>query len=84
VRLRVRKGAAGSDLLAVLESARADDPAEPFWSGVRRLTAGDDYVEVEWHEPLNPRLLEIEGVQVACHLHDPDALRRAEEIRVAS
>jgi oligopeptide/dipeptide ABC transporter ATP-binding protein len=84
VRLKARKGAAGGDLLSVLESARDDDPAEPFWSGVRRLTAGDDYVEVEWHEPVDPRLLETGGVQVACHLHDPEALRQAEEIRVAS
>jgi oligopeptide/dipeptide ABC transporter ATP-binding protein len=84
VRLHARRGAAGSDLLAVLESARDDDPAEPFWSGVRRLTAGDDYVEVEWHEPLNPGLLESGDVQVACHLHDPEALRQAEEIRAAS
>jgi oligopeptide/dipeptide ABC transporter ATP-binding protein len=83
-RLHARKGAAGSDLLTVLESARDDDPAEPFWSGVRRLTAGDDYVEVEWHEPVNPQLLETGDVQVACHLHDPEALRRGEEIRVAS
>jgi peptide/nickel transport system ATP-binding protein len=84
VRLQARRGTAGSDLLTVLESARDDDPAEPFWSGVRRMSAGDDHVEVEWHDPVNPRLLEVGDVQVSCHLHDAEALRQADEIRAAS
>ena len=84
VRLHARRGAAGRDLLAVLENARDDNPAEPFWSGVRRMSAGDDYVEVEWHDPVNPRLLDVGEVQAACHLHDPEALRQAEDIRAAA
>jgi oligopeptide/dipeptide ABC transporter ATP-binding protein len=83
VRLSVRRGAAGSDLLTILESARADDPTEPFWSGVRAMRAADDHVEIEWHDHMSPRLLESGEVEVSCHLYDDDALRRAEEIRAA-
>jgi len=83
-RLRARKDAAGSDLLKVLESARSDDPEEPFWSGVRSMSAAEDHIDVEWQEPVEPRLLNVEGVEVSCHLYDPEALRQAEEARAAA
>jgi oligopeptide/dipeptide ABC transporter ATP-binding protein len=83
-RLPAGKGVSGGDLLAVLESARADDVTEPFWSGVRRVNATGDGIEVEWHEPIEPRLLDVGGVDVACHLYDPEALRQAEAARAAS
>ncbi|HXY17425.1 MAG TPA: ABC transporter ATP-binding protein [Gaiellaceae bacterium] len=83
-RLPAGKGVPGGDLLNVLESARADDPMEPFWSGVRRLSTAGDGIEVEWHEPIEPRLLESGEVDVACHLYDPGALRQAEDARGAS
>jgi oligopeptide/dipeptide ABC transporter ATP-binding protein len=83
VRLNAGRGASGRDLLEVLESARADDPEEPFWSGVRQLSAADDHIEIEWHDHIDPQLLEAGEVEVSCHLYDPEALRRAEEIRAA-
>src|SRR2546425_7400084 len=43
VRLSARTGAHGRDLLSILNTMRAGAPDEPFWSGVRRLTAGEDH-----------------------------------------
>jgi peptide/nickel transport system ATP-binding protein len=80
VRLPAR-GAPASELVGILERARADDPAEPFWKGVRRIEALDGSVEVEWHDPLDPRLLPSGEVEVECHLYDEEALRQAERDR---
>ena len=71
-------------MLSILQSIRAEDPTEPFWSGVHRLAAVNDHVEIQWNEPVAPRLLEEGKVQVECHLYDKEALRRAEELRAPS
>jgi oligopeptide/dipeptide ABC transporter ATP-binding protein len=73
----------GEELLAVLERIRAEDPDEPFWSGVRRLAAADGHVEIEWWEPVDPRLLPTGPVEVECHLYDEEALAEAERRRSA-
>jgi oligopeptide/dipeptide ABC transporter ATP-binding protein len=78
VRLATRNAAHGEELLAILERLRADDPAEPFWKGVRHLHAGADQVEIEWNEPIEPRLVPAGRVQVECHLYDERALSAAE------
>jgi len=81
---RVRLAADGERAeraLGLLEQARDDDPNEPFWRGVRRMARADGAVEVEWHDPLSPRLLQAGEVEVECHLYDEDALRRADELR---
>jgi peptide/nickel transport system ATP-binding protein len=80
-RLTAARGRTGADVLAVLEAARSDDPDEPFWKGVRELRAADGHVEVEFNEPIEPQLLPSGDVEVACHLYDEHALRRAEELR---
>ena len=80
-RLGVRKGARAEELLSILERVQADDPDEPFWKGVRRMTAADDHVNVEWHDPIEPRPLDVGTVQVECHLYDQDALRQADARR---
>jgi len=80
-RIAAAKGRSGSDLLRVVESAREEDPEEPFWSGVERIEADGSGLGVEWHEPWEPRLRPVDEVEVACHLYDPDALRAAEEPR---
>lgn len=77
------KGAEGSDVLGLLDRLRNEDPDEPLWRGVRRMTAADRSVEVEFHEPIEPRLLRAGAVEVECHLHDPDALGEAERRRAA-
>jgi peptide/nickel transport system ATP-binding protein len=68
---------------ALLEQARADDPEEPFWRGIHRADAVDGAVEIEWHDPLEPRLLPTGEVEVECHLYDAEALRRAEQVRTS-
>jgi oligopeptide/dipeptide ABC transporter ATP-binding protein len=84
VHVPARKGARPDDLLGILESIRAEDPAEPFWTGLHRLSAGEDGVEIEWNEPVAPRLLPVGAVEVECHLYDDEALRKAEELRAGS
>jgi hypothetical protein len=36
-----------------------------------------DHVRIRFHEPLDPALRRDGPVDVACHLYDPDALKRA-------
>jgi peptide/nickel transport system ATP-binding protein len=83
VRVPARSGSSGEDLLKVLEGIRAEDPEEPFWKGVKELTAGDNHVQVEWFEPVEPHLVQSGPVQVECHLYDEDALAEAERRRGA-
>jgi hypothetical protein len=59
-------------------------PDEPFWKGVRALTAAESYADVELSPPLAPRLLPLGRAQVECHLYDDDARREAESRREAS
>jgi oligopeptide/dipeptide ABC transporter ATP-binding protein len=83
LRLPARSGATGQELLDVLEKVRDEDPDEPFWSGVQSLSAGSDHVEIQWWEPVEPRLLPSGQVQVECHLYDEEALSEAERRRSA-
>jgi peptide/nickel transport system ATP-binding protein len=76
-------GRSAGELVEFLEKVRAEDPEEPFWKGVRGLEAIDDHVRVVFHEGIDPPLLPEGRVAVACHLYDPDALRRAVEYREA-
>lgn len=80
-RLAAGKNAGGSDVLRLLESARRETSDDPFWRGVGDLTAADGHVEIEFHEPIEPRLLPAGDVQVECHLYDEDALGEAERRR---
>ena len=63
-------GASGSDLIAILERIRAEDPDEPFWKGVRALQPAPDAVVVEWNEARVPQLVQSGPVQVECHLYE--------------
>jgi peptide/nickel transport system ATP-binding protein len=76
-RLEAQAGHSGADVAALLDRVRADDPAEPFWRGVRSITASAGHVDVELKEPYAPRLLPVDGVEVECNLYDEDALGRA-------
>jgi peptide/nickel transport system ATP-binding protein len=66
-----------ADLLALLERVRSEESDEPLWSGVDELRALGDHVAVQFHEPLEPHLRRVDQVDVACHLHDPEARARA-------
>jgi oligopeptide/dipeptide ABC transporter ATP-binding protein len=83
-RIATRRAPDGTDLQSILERLRADDPAEPFWKGVRRIERDGDHVEVDWHDPINPRLMPADRVEVECHLYDPDALAEAERRRATT
>ena len=74
-------GHTGADVLALLETVREEDPAEPFWTGVKSMVADDRHVDVEWHEPVAPRPLVHGDVTVECHLYDDEALAEAERRR---
>ncbi|HEX7388889.1 MAG TPA: ABC transporter ATP-binding protein [Acidiphilium sp.] len=71
VRVPTAPGVTGEQLLALIERIRAEDPAEPFWTGVVALRAGAGHVEIEWEKPFEPRLLEAGRAMAACHLCDP-------------
>jgi oligopeptide/dipeptide ABC transporter ATP-binding protein len=83
-RVRVRKGTQAGELLRLLERLRADDPDEPFWKGVRSTSAADSQVEVQWHDPIVPRLVPAGSARVECHLYDDEALAEAERLRATS
>jgi oligopeptide/dipeptide ABC transporter ATP-binding protein len=84
VRVGAQDGKRGEELLAILEAIRAEDPDERFWTGVRRLSAVEQQVEIEWWEPVDPRLLQVGPVEVECHLYDEEALAEAERRRAGA
>jgi peptide/nickel transport system ATP-binding protein len=65
----------------ILDEARAADPAEPFWTGVRRIESANGHLEIDWHDPVEPRLLPTGSVEVECHLYDDAALAEAAKRR---
>ena len=67
---RIRLPAAGADALRILETMHAEDPGEPFWTGVRTMREIGGALEVEWHDPIEPRLHAVGEVSVECHLFD--------------
>jgi len=81
LKLEAHGGATGADLRGLLDKARAADPAEPFWTGVRRIADSNGALEVDWEEPVEPRLLPSGSVDVECHLYDEAALAEAAQRR---
>ena len=77
VRLRAPKGGTGEAIGSLLDSLREDAPTEPFWRGVRSVSSDSEGTDVEWHEPLDPRLVPAGRVKVECHLYDETALAEA-------
>jgi oligopeptide/dipeptide ABC transporter ATP-binding protein len=77
VSLRPRKGRTPGDVAAVLDGFRATAPDDPFWKGVRSVETKESSVDVEWHDPIEPRLLPAGEVEVECHLYDEEALAEA-------
>jgi peptide/nickel transport system ATP-binding protein len=65
----IRLPSSGGENLRTLQQMRADDPDEPFWKGVRRLGEGGSALEIEWHDPVEPRLQPVGDVNVECHLY---------------
>jgi oligopeptide/dipeptide ABC transporter ATP-binding protein len=84
VRLKAGAGHTGADVVALLESIRAENPDARFWTGVRRISADGSFADVELHDPLAPRPLEQGDSTVECHLYDEDALAQAERSRAGA
>jgi oligopeptide/dipeptide ABC transporter ATP-binding protein len=76
-KLPAGSGHDGDDVNGVLGAMRAETADDPFWTGVARTAVERDGVEVEFHRGLEPRQLEVDGVAVQCHLHDPEAIAAA-------
>ena len=57
--------------LALLNRIRAENPSEPFWSGVAGLAEDGGGVHVEFRHPTDPALRPAGKVDVACVLY-PD------------
>jgi oligopeptide/dipeptide ABC transporter ATP-binding protein len=63
--------------MEVLEAMRADAPGDPLWKGIESIDLADRGAAVRFRQGADPRPLEVDGVHVECHLHDPEALRAA-------
>ena len=64
VRLKPTEKAGGAALGRLLETIRADDPENPFWTGVRQIIVAENHVDLEMFEPRVPRLLEVGPTRV--------------------
>ena len=82
-RLDAGSGRSAEEVAALLARVRSDDPAEPFWRGLRSIREIERHVEVELNEPYAPRLLPVGSVQVECNLYDEDALQQVETLAVS-
>ncbi len=67
----------GEDAAGVLKAMRDSDPTDPMWKGVAATEVVDDGVEVTFNHGAEPRRLDVDGVEVECHLYDPEALEAA-------
>ena len=76
-RLPAGDGHSGEDAAEVLAAMRSAAPDDPIWTGVAATEVVADGVEVEFNHGAEPRRLEVDGVEVECHLHDPEALEAA-------
>jgi oligopeptide/dipeptide ABC transporter ATP-binding protein len=72
-------GRSDEEALGVLEAMRAATSDDPFWKGVADMQPDASGARVRFHQPLEPRDLDVDGVRVECHLHDREALAAARE-----
>lgn len=53
----------------ILDAIRAEDPREPFWTGVQAIEDHGSGVELTLHPATDPALRSVGGAQVACVLY---------------
>jgi peptide/nickel transport system ATP-binding protein len=82
-RIQVPAGAghSGEQVAALLAGIREEQSEERLWSGVSSIEAVADSAEVVFHPGSDPALRPEGGVEVACHLYDPEAIEAAERAR---
>ena len=73
-------GGAAENAEVVLEAMREHAPDDPLWKGVAKTEVVNDGVAVSFHPGLEPRKLEVDGVELECHLHDAEAMEAAREL----
>jgi peptide/nickel transport system ATP-binding protein len=76
-RLPAGSGHSGEDAAEVLAAMRSAAPEDPLWKGVAETEVAPDGVEVRFNEGLEPRRLDVDRVELECHLYDPRALEAA-------
>ena len=81
IRLKAGQGRTAAEMAALLEEVRRDAPDERFWTGVKRIAADGEHLDVEWFDPVVPRPLAAGATTVECHLYDEAALAEAERRR---
>jgi peptide/nickel transport system ATP-binding protein len=67
--LRAGSGHRPAEVEELLETVRAADPTEPFWTGVRDSGVDEHGVRIGFHEGIDPALMPVDGSQVACLLY---------------
>jgi peptide/nickel transport system ATP-binding protein len=72
------RGHTGAEIASELQAIRDSDPDERLWKGVREVRVEDDGVAVDFFDAIDPKLGPAGGVQVACHLHNPELMREAD------
>jgi oligopeptide/dipeptide ABC transporter ATP-binding protein len=82
--LPAAQGRSAEEAMGVLDSMRAASPNDPLWTGVAEATLDERGARVRFNPGLEPRKLELGGVEVECHLHDPEALDAAKQARSAT
>ena len=75
-RMQASAGRTGEDVLALLQTMREATANDPLWRGIRSMTAEADHARVEFRDAMDPRLQAVEDVEVACHLHDTEAVNK--------
>jgi oligopeptide/dipeptide ABC transporter ATP-binding protein len=74
------RGHGGEDPARMLEAMRAEAPDDPIWKGVAATKVESNGVAVSFNAGTEPRRLEVDGVAIECHLHDPEALAAAQRL----
>jgi peptide/nickel transport system ATP-binding protein len=62
-------GTSASEVHALLDRIRRENPEEPLWKGVDEISAGTDGVTVRFRRGVDPALRRSAGSEVACILH---------------
>ena len=70
LRVPAGRGRDGTAVADLLHRVKHDAPDDPFWTGVRAITAEADAARVTFEAPVDPALRTLGPVDVACHLWD--------------
>ncbi|RYE79942.1 MAG: ABC transporter ATP-binding protein [Myxococcales bacterium] len=63
-------GSTAADVQDLFERIRAEQPDEPFWSGVDSMEVTSDGLRVRFHDGVDPELRGVDASDVACVLYE--------------